>query len=189
VEVAPADVLFEVAGLRPLIKEERERPSDISRREKLHEGPPGLYTLVGGKLTTARRMAKRALDRIVAAQGLDAGECRTDREPLLAPMGVPGVLARRLASDHALDAARAVHLVETYGSEAREVLALAGGDVSLLEPIVPGHRPLRVEVLHAARRELALDAASFLHIHGRAGLALAPGAARVIDEILARVRG
>ena len=43
--------------------------------------PTGVVTIVGGKLTTYRRMAEDAVDAAVAHAGLTAGPCVTAQLP------------------------------------------------------------------------------------------------------------
>jgi glycerol-3-phosphate dehydrogenase len=65
----PEDVVGRFAGLRPLLAGDDSETSgdtaDLSRRHAVVEHD-GIVTVVGGKLTTARRMAQDALDRVVA---------------------------------------------------------------------------------------------------------------------------
>jgi glycerol-3-phosphate dehydrogenase len=46
---------------------------------------PGWVELAGGKLTTYRRMAEQAVDRVVSHLGARVKPCRTAHEPLLEP--------------------------------------------------------------------------------------------------------
>ncbi len=46
------------AGLRPLVAEIRKTESDVSRKHTVLEREDGLYSLLGGKLTTFRKMAE-----------------------------------------------------------------------------------------------------------------------------------
>jgi glycerol-3-phosphate dehydrogenase len=57
------DVVGRFAGLRPLLAGDGAT-ADLSRRHAVVEHD-GVVTVVGGKLTTARRMAQDALDRVV----------------------------------------------------------------------------------------------------------------------------
>ncbi|MDF2704919.1 MAG: glycerol-3-phosphate dehydrogenase [Nonomuraea muscovyensis] len=93
------------AGLRPLLAADGRdargatgrapgRTADLSRRHAVLSGD-GLVTVVGGKLTTYRRMAQDAVDRAVAEAGLAAGPCRTARLPLV---GAPGAERARHAA-------------------------------------------------------------------------------------------
>jgi glycerol-3-phosphate dehydrogenase len=155
------DVVGTFAGLRPLVDDRASRRSaDVSRRHVVRTRPGGLVTVVGGKLTTYRRMAEDAVDAAVAAGGLAAAPSRTADLPLvgaapraaLAAVPAPG------------------RLVDRHGTEAPAVLALARGDRDLLTPVAPGLDVLRVEVLHALRAEGALDADDVLDRRTRIGL-------------------
>nr|MDP8944274.1 glycerol-3-phosphate dehydrogenase/oxidase [Actinomycetota bacterium] len=76
--LAPGLLRGAFAGVRPLISTggARKPATDISRRAELHETSSGLVTITGGKLTTWRRMAKLAVDRVVEREGIEA-PCRT----------------------------------------------------------------------------------------------------------------
>jgi glycerol-3-phosphate dehydrogenase len=67
------DVIGRFAGLRPLVASGSGKTADLSRRHAVVTGPNGVVTVVGGKLTTYRRMAQDAVD----ALGLAAGPSRT----------------------------------------------------------------------------------------------------------------
>ncbi|NEC34316.1 glycerol-3-phosphate dehydrogenase, partial [Streptomyces rubrogriseus] len=74
------DVVGAFAGLRPLLgTAPSDRPgaaprtADVSRRHAVLTSSEGVITVVGGKLTTYRRMAEDAVDAAVAARGLAAG--------------------------------------------------------------------------------------------------------------------
>ena len=75
-----ADVVGRYAGLRPLLaSDDATATADLSRRHAVVEHD-GIVTVVGGKLTTARRMAQDTLDRIAARAGSERiGRCVTDR--------------------------------------------------------------------------------------------------------------
>jgi len=59
------DVLATFAGLRPLLDGEGDDTSDLSRRHAIIESSSGLLSVVGGKLTTYRRMAEDAVDAVI----------------------------------------------------------------------------------------------------------------------------
>jgi len=155
-----ADVLGAFAGLRPLLAGGATKTADLSRRHAVHTSPGGVTTVVGGKLTTYRRMASDAVDAAVTTAGLRAGPCRTARLPLVgaAPAG-------RLAG-----IAAPGRLVARYGAEAPAVLALAAGDRGLLDPVAPGVEVTGAEMLWAVRHEGALDEQDVLDRRTRIGL-------------------
>ncbi|HYX82499.1 MAG TPA: glycerol-3-phosphate dehydrogenase/oxidase [Gemmatimonadales bacterium] len=155
------DVISGWVGLRPLLHEDHGMPSQVSREHRVFESSHGLISIVGGKLTTYRVMARDVVDRVAQRlHELDgrplAGRPYTDRQPL------PGGEAAEL--EVLVDAARARgvveatarHLVEHYGSEAAAVLNLVERDRKLGEPIIAGRPELWAEVDAAVTRELAV---------------------------------
>ena len=93
-ELGAGDVAGAYAGVRPLISTGDPKKSvDISRKAELYETSSGMITITGGKLTTWRRMAKLAVDRIVERDGRDA-PCRTHEIPLGMAVDDAGTAAR-----------------------------------------------------------------------------------------------
>ena len=181
VPVRRGDVVGAFAGLRPLLDTTgtarpgaAARTADISRRHAVLTSPDGVVSVVGGKLTTYRRMAEDAVNAAVDARGLTAGPSPTATLPLV------GAAAPRTLG--ALRAPR--RLVRRYGTEAPAVHALAVRDSRLGEPVVPGHPVTGAEVLWALRHEGALDEADLLDRRTRIGLVPADRA-----EALEAVRG
>ena len=112
----------------------------------------GALAIVGGKLTTYRRMAQDVVDRITERP------CRTARLPLV---GAASVSALR-------SVAAPEPLVRRYGTEAPAVVALADGRPELLEPLGPPY--CAAELLWAVRHELALTVDDLVDRRTRAGL-------------------
>ncbi|MCW2569251.1 MAG: glpD [Mycobacterium sp.] len=157
------DVLGTFTGLRPLLAGDG-RSADLSRRHAVRLGGSGMVTVVGGKLTTYRRMAQDAVDAVVAARGLDAGPCRTTDLPLVGA-----------APHRTLDAVAAPErLVRRYGTEAPRVLAEAPAH---LRGPMTAVGVTGAEVLFAVRHEGALDADDVLHRRTRIALVPAEAAA------------
>ncbi|MEU9446468.1 glycerol-3-phosphate dehydrogenase/oxidase [Streptomyces sp. NPDC048304] len=166
--VARDEVVGAFAGLRPLLDASGHdgsggapaRTSDISRRHAVLTSPDGITTIVGGKLTTYRRMAQDAVDAATAARGLPAAPSPTAALPL-----VGAAAPARLRT---LSAPR--RLVRRYGTEAGAVHALATEDPALARPVLPGHPVTRAELLWAVRHEGALDESDLLDRRTRIGL-------------------
>lgn len=150
------------AGLRPLLDTSvpgapgSVRTSDISRRHAVLTSADGVVTVVGGKLTTYRRMAQDAVD----ACGLTSASSPTATLPLVGAA----------APERLRDLPAPARLVRRYGTEAPAVLALAERDPALAEPVLPGHPVTRAELLWAARHEGALDPSDLLDRRTRIGL-------------------
>jgi glycerol-3-phosphate dehydrogenase len=137
---------------------------DISRKAELYETSSGLVTITGGKLTTWRRMAKMAVDRIVERDGRDA-PCRTDEIPLGAP-----VEPESLPEVEGVDDATRAHLAGRYGHTAQLVLRLAEADPSLARRISPELPDIAAEAAYAAGHEQAHTVGDVLLHRTRLGL-------------------
>jgi glycerol-3-phosphate dehydrogenase len=155
------DVLAAWAALRPLLASAAGETGAVPREHRIEESAGGLVTIAGGKLTTYRRMAAEVVDvvarRLRALDGRRPGRrAATDVEPL--PGGDVAdldALTRELLQEK-LTEPTARHLARTYGSEAGAVVALARNDASLARPLIDGGPWMRAEVVHQARREMAL---------------------------------
>ncbi|CAL9282521.1 glycerol-3-phosphate dehydrogenase/oxidase [Streptomyces sp. SudanB182_2057] len=187
VPVAREEVAGAFAGLRPLLDtspgagaDAPARTSDISRRHAVLTSPDGVTTVVGGKLTTYRRMAQDAVDAAAEARGLRAVPSPTAALPLIGA-AAPGRL-------RALPAPR--RLVHRYGTEAMAVHALVTEDPGLAEPVLPGHPVTRAELLWAIRHEGALDDSDLLDRRTRIGLVPRDRAEALpaVREVLERAR-
>jgi glycerol-3-phosphate dehydrogenase len=146
------------AGFRPLLDGGTGSTADLSRRHAVRTSPDGVTTIVGGKLTTYRRMAEDALDAAIEARGLQGGPCVTRRLPLVGAAG-RDILARVPAP---------ARLVARYGTEATAVIAEAPPE--LRAPIGGGLDITPAELWFAVRHEGALDADDLLHRRTRIGL-------------------
>jgi glycerol-3-phosphate dehydrogenase len=154
--------------VRPLISTGDPKKSvDISRKAELYETSSGMITITGGKLTTWRRMAKLAVDRIVEREGRDA-PCRTHEIPL----GL-AVDAAELPRVEGVPEDAYAQLAGRYGYAARDVLALAADRGELAQPVLPGRPDLLAEAVHAARREQARTVGDVLLRRTRLGVTAA----------------
>jgi glycerol-3-phosphate dehydrogenase len=151
--------------LRPLLRAEgTASPSDMSRRHSVGEGPSGLLTVTGGKLTTFRRMAKDVVDRVVARDSRHA-RCRTAEIPL----GSSRPFSRQVADVSSVGGELAELLVKQYGAAAADVVALAGSG-ELSDPLSPAAAHIAAEVVYAARHEGAATLADVLSRRTRLAL-------------------
>ncbi len=163
--VGVANLCGAYAGVRPLISSGDARKSvDISRKAELYETSSGMITITGGKLTTWRRMAKLAVDRLVERDGREA-PCRTHEIPLGEPVR-PEALTR--VDGIADDSYRA--LANRYGHAAEKVLEAAAQQAELAQPIVPGLPDVLAEATFSARHEQARSIGDILLRRTRLGL-------------------
>jgi glycerol-3-phosphate dehydrogenase len=149
------------AGCRPLIAKEGVSSLDLSRHWEIldhaSEGSSGVYSVVGGKLTTSRSVAQHVINRVERHLGQHTPS-PTKNLPLAG--GDLGPLAdsiARVGKEHSLAPDIASSLVHAYGSEVDQLLAAASdadGSASKdrLRPDLPF---IRAEVRHAVEKESA----------------------------------
>jgi glycerol-3-phosphate dehydrogenase len=177
------DVVGTYSGLRPLLAAEGST-ADLSRKHAVLTSDTGVVTVVGGKLTTYRRMAEDAVDAAVRRGGLEAGPCRTTDLPLVGAAPRPA-LARVPAPDR---------LIRRYGAEAPHVLSEAAArtgqsEAALLEPVGPHVPVTRAELVWGIVQEGALDVDDLLERRTRVALvptdrAEAESAAREVLDLV-----
>jgi glycerol-3-phosphate dehydrogenase len=157
-------VVGRFAGLRPLLRAAGST-ADLSRRHAVLVSDDGVVTVVGGKLTTYRRMAEDAVDQALRTSKMAAPVSRTRDLPLV------GAAPREVL----LGVDAPGRLVRRYGVEAPLVLADAvarTGEAAqrLLEPLA-AHVPVtRAELLWGVTHEGALDVDDLLDRRTRVGL-------------------
>lgn len=176
------DVTAVWSGLRPLVRNEdgstaSGKTADLSRKHKVTVSPTGVISIMGGKLTTYRKMSEHTVDEVVKHTG-KAKKCKTKK---LQFIGAEGFTSSMLSGADA-------HLAERFGSELHRVKDLIAHDPSLGEPLISGLPYLRAEAVFACRNEMALTLDDVLSrrtrariINRRASLA----SARNVAELMA----
>ncbi|AHY48317.1 Glycerol-3-phosphate dehydrogenase (plasmid) [Rubrobacter radiotolerans] len=203
-------VLFTYSGVRPLPFAPEGSEGSISRshvvydhakgksaaggRIKVHGGgsprAEGLLSIVGGKLTTYRNLGRQTTNVVYKKLGVKPPKSATDRIPL--PGGKTPDLSEfseEFRQRSGLADVLSRRLVRLYGARAYDVLAEAGDDDSLKEPLTDDLREstalLGCEVLYAFRREQAQKLADVLL--RRTMVSYGPHVALDVDEAAARV--
>ncbi len=122
-QLQQADICYSYAGLRPLPYAPGKNEGAVTRRHIIYRHAtdkghpvPGLYSIVGGKLTTFRSLAEETVDLVLKDEKLRAHPlakskpiCQTQAEPL------PGAI-ERLASQANTSATRPASGVSMTGS-------------------------------------------------------------------------
>lgn len=139
------DIISTFAGVRPLVDRPGMTTHRVPRDYQVVEGPPGLVSVAGGKLTTFRRMAEEAVDAAVRSVRLGARRSLT-ASTLLEPDEQPLPVE--------LDGEQRRYLFATYGGWLSDALASAAG--ALAEPLISGFPYLRAQVVHAVKHEMAI---------------------------------
>jgi glycerol-3-phosphate dehydrogenase len=131
---SPADVVWAYAGVRPLFDDGHDNASAVTRDYVLDlenaDGAPPLLTIYGGKITTFRRLAEHALEKLQGPLGFEGGpwteDARLPGGDL--PQGGFEQLRRETAAGHPwLVEPTLTRLCHAYGSRIDKVLADARG--------------------------------------------------------------
>jgi len=164
-------VLSTWAGLRPLIHEEAETASDVSREHQIYVRDDGVLLIAGGKLTTYRLMAKEAVaaaTRWLRDNDSDLFEDRALVRPHTRTRPLPGAVGLdepsaaavqrigvRLAEQYGLEPGAAGHLADMYGTRAELLVHMMKADPDLAGRMQPDLPYLWVEIAFAVEHDLA----------------------------------
>ncbi len=128
------DIMASFAGVRALVRSNSKRPSSRSREEKIARQGDNLLNVAGGKYTTFRAVADKALREVYRMNRLRPSPCLTATTPLndCRPQRTGEQLARSpdvFESDiiHACQAEKAVTLADVMRRRTRLALSPYGG--------------------------------------------------------------
>ena len=202
------DIVFAMAGVRPLPYQDVKTAGAISRDHRLDRHAPTearpfeTLTLVGGKWTTYRAFAAQVTDAVLASVGT-ARRTGTDRLPIGGARGYPVAGPARetwlglMAEDTGVAPERCAVLAERYGARARAMAeaergtnarfaALDGYTPAEIVEICRNERVTRLEDVVLRRTTLAFEgkatAAALDELALCVGAALGWDAARVAAE-------
>jgi len=185
------DVVWSYTGVRPLFDDGEAKASDVSRDYALeldrHDDKPPVLSVYGGKLTTYRKLAERALDMLApllpsvgppwtADQALPGGAL---------PEGGLGALVKELCDAYpTLDEQLLTRLARRHGSLASDVLA------GISEASGSGRHfgadLYAFEVDYLMRREWARTAEDVLWRRTKSGLRLDAAATAAVSAYMER---
>ena len=187
------DVQGVYAGLRPLLVGEEAETSQLSREHTVVSPVAGLVLVAGGKYTTYRVMAADAINAAAHSLGAGVSASITAKVPLL---GADGFRARwnqrnLLARQSGLHVARVEHLLNRYGAQADQLLAMVAEDPELGQALPGAEDYLAVEVVYAVTHEGALYLTDILTRRTRIsietwdrGVGVAPFVADLVGDVL-----
>lgn len=167
--LSDADVTGSWAGLRPLIAGRSGSTADLSRKHSIYDIAPGIFGITGGKLTTYRRMAKDAVDRV--AEELDLPRDAKTRWIRLGSADLPALSAAvdRRAGSMGLGRAEVRELIRCFGDRCLDVLDVAQ-ERGLAGPLQPGFSPLAAVAPYCAEKEMAIHLSDLLQRRTRLSL-------------------
>jgi len=183
-DIAPKDVVWSYSGVRPLLDDDSGKASEVTRDYLLEiehaKGAP-LLNVFGGKLTTFRKLAEEAVDKLAPLLGNQQPAWTGKGHPL--PGGdirdVDGFAQQLRATRPWLSEAMAWRLAHTYGTQSVRVIGEASSLAELGEHF--GADLYASEVEYLRRYEWASSADDVLWRRTKLGLHIgAEGAARLV---------
>jgi glycerol-3-phosphate dehydrogenase len=176
--ITPSDVKWSYAGVRPLSDDESQNASKVTRDYRLEltettDDAPVLLSVFGGKITTYRRLAEAALEKLQSHLGFSDREW-TDTKAL--PGGdfpradFPTFLAGVQKRWNFLPAVTAHRLARAYGTRIEKILGKAQAMLDLGEHY--GGGLTRAEIDYLIKHEWARSADDVLWRRTKVGLHL-----------------
>jgi glycerol-3-phosphate dehydrogenase len=150
-------------GLRPLVAADpsKSTKSLVRDHEVEVDAGSGLVSLLGGKWTTYRLMAKDTID-VIDGLFTRANTCKTADHVLAGGENYSFDLWISLKDKYSLDEDICKHLVRKYGSRADGVASLALQNPELKSRLCAGYPYIKAEVVFAVRMEMAVTPRDFL---------------------------
>jgi glycerol-3-phosphate dehydrogenase len=190
--IAPGDVVWTYSGVRPLYDDGASKAQEATRDYVLElddaAGAPPLLSVFGGKITTYRRLAEAALDRLAPHLPREVAAKRgwTGRAPLPGgdfPLdGFQPLLDATLAEHPYLEPAHARRLVRAYGTRTKRLLAGVTAEAGLGRRF--GFNLTEVEVGYLMREEWAVTADDVLWRRSKLGLRLTAAEAAALEAFM-----
>jgi D-erythritol 1-phosphate dehydrogenase len=186
-QLTHADILKTYSGVRPLYDDNAENPSAVTRDYVFDvEGQPPLLSVFGGKITTYRKLAEHALQKLkqvfphmgdnwTAAATLPGGDfINSDFE---------GFLSNFRKNYPWLSADLSLHYARLYGTRAIQIIKNANSIAELGEHF--GHMLYQSEVQYLCDNEWAESADDFLFRRTKFGVKFSAAQLNAVRQFLA----
>ena len=188
-QIGPADVVRSYSGVRPLFDDGKKDAKAATRDYVLELDAPGggapVLNIFGGKITTFRRLAEAALDKLAphlgplaprwtATAALPGGDLAVD--------GIPALASELCTSCPALQPVQATRLARAYGTRARQIVEGARSEADL--GVHFGADLQAREVTYLMRHEWAQSAEDILWRRSKLGLRVSADDARRLADFM-----
>jgi glycerol-3-phosphate dehydrogenase len=190
-------VLCTWAGVRPLVERPNTPTGALSRDFRILQEAPGVVTVVGGKLTSCRRMAQATVD---LASGVFHSRTGRRMDPCITGWKLFPGSEEAVAEGEAETTGKTTievvrHLRSTYGGRAARILRRIEESAALGKPFAAGCPVTPAEVIHAVENEGAVRLGDLLfrrlhplmmeaRMRSPQGKAIAEGASRIMAAYL-----
>ena len=174
------DIVYTYGGLRPLIEDQTEDVYDSSRKYEItgekKNGIEGLITVEGGKFTTSRMLAEKAIDKALKIMRLPIKKSISESTYLYACdiKNFGEFVAEKQKTYTQFKPEQIEYLAKSYGTEIDEILLKAKENKSLIEPLNADGENL-AQVQFAIKNEMALTLSDIMLRRTGLGLLGHPG--------------
>jgi glycerol-3-phosphate dehydrogenase len=193
-QISPDAVVWSYSGVRPLIDDGSGKPEAATRGYRLDvdtdKGPP-LLTIYGGKITSYRHVAEKAVEELAGHLSGLSKQAWTSSRPLPGgdfPAGSVGDLMTEYGRHHDFLSAQTVRrIAKAYGTDARRWLGRAqswddlGGEIA--------HGLSVAEVKWHMQEEWARTAEDVLWRRSKLGLRFSDDEVQKLQDIMASAKG
>lgn len=148
-------------GLRPLIASSGSKATKklVRDHEVEYDETSNLLSLLGGKWTTYRLMAKDTIDEACKLLEKDV-ECKTELHYLIGGENYNFENWKAIREKYKLDEDICQHLVKKYGTRAKEVLQVSD-DKKMYDRVHKNYPFIKAEVIYTIRQEMACSLRDF----------------------------
>ena len=170
---------FAYSGVRPLPQASGKEQGAITRRHQVKHHRTiarGLYSIIGGKLTTYRSLAEEVVDRLARKVKQPLRPCDTATTPLPGAVADSAALVAELVGSSGLTPQTAERLASIYGARGLEVAALARRTPGLGNLLSPADGAIGAEIIYAFESERARSLADAIMRRTMLGLGADIGA-------------
>lgn len=191
--IGPGDVAWTYSGVRPLLDDEATDPASVTRDYvlELDTHPAPLLSVFGGKITTYRKLAETAVDKLTTQLGSATLTANWTRSAILPGGDLPGrsfaVFLRTLERRYPwLPPSLRVRYAQAYGTRISHVIGDATTLADMGQELLP--QLFEREADYLCREELAVEAEDILWRRTKLGLHLRGHSPQALDEWLRRRR-
>ncbi len=189
--ITPADVVWTYSGVRPLYDDGASKAQEATRDYVLTldapQGAAPLLNVFGGKITTYRKLAEAALEKLKAS--LPATQAWTEKAPLpggdFPHDGFEALVARLQATTPSAPAQTVRRWARAYGTKARLIVEGVKSAADLGRCF--GADLYECEARYLAQHEWVRRADDLLWRRSKLGLRLTPEQAAELDGFLAEI--
>ena len=187
-KITPADIVWAYSGVRPLMDDDANDASAVTRDYLLDLDQTGapMLSVFGGKITTFRKLAEEAVDKLAPVLGFSGKTWTEANAPLpggdIANADFDGFLSAFQQSYPWLPAPLAYRLARAYGTRAAAVIGDAQGINDLGEDF--GGGLYAAEARYLVEKEWAITAEDILWRRSKLGLHTGPDTAERLGRWL-----